>query len=497
MTQDQVDGKLDKRRKGVYGPPMGKKCVVLVDDLNMPSKEVYGAQPPIELLRQFMDYQGWYGRDNVFRHLVDVQFVAAMGPPGGGRTFITNRYLRHFSTVGVVQTSEQTLKTIFNTILSWHLGTKGFPEQVAALCPKVIDATLDVYRAAMKSLLPTPTKSHYTFNLRDFARVVAGIMMMPASVLPESSAEATGSYKRLFVHEIFRVFYDRLVDDKDRAWLMNLVKGVVLRFFGDNFDTLFAHLAGDDAGRVIDVEDMRRLFFGQFLQSAAEPAERQYQEIMDASRAIAVMDEYLMDHNGTSKRPMNLAMFLFAVEHVSRICRVLAQPGGHMLLVGVGGSGRQSLTRLAAFICGMEVVQVEISKSYTKVEWREDLKRLLRRSGGEYKHVVFLFSDTQIKDESFVEDINNILNSGEVPNMFPSDERMQILEMVRPAAAKRKLETPLELWGFFTEMVSADGRRLSDSVSFLGGRPRLPSASAVPQLLPHRAVHVAHRWGLP
>lgn len=55
---------------------------------------------------------------------------------------------------------------------------------------------------------------------------------------------------------------------------------------------------------------------------------------------------------------MNLAMFLFAVEHVSRICRVLSQPGGNMLLVGLGGSGRQSLARLAAFICGMEVIQV-------------------------------------------------------------------------------------------------------------------------------------------
>ena len=102
----QVDGRLDKRKKGVYGPPIGRKAVVFIDDLNMPSKETYGAQPPIELLRQFMDYDGWYGRDNVFRNMVDVQFVAAMGPPGGGRTFISNRYSRHFNNLGLANVRE-------------------------------------------------------------------------------------------------------------------------------------------------------------------------------------------------------------------------------------------------------------------------------------------------------------------------------------------------------------------------------------------------------
>jgi hypothetical protein len=71
-------------------------------------------------------------------------------------------------------------------------------------------------------------------------------------------------------------------------------------------------------------------------------------------------------------------------------------------------------------------LQVEISKSYSHADWREDLKRLLRRAGCDSKRIMFLFSDSQIMDEAFVEDINNMLNAGEVPNMFPSDEKMQV-----------------------------------------------------------------------
>lgn len=177
-------------------------------------------------------------------------------------------------------------------------------------------------------------------------------------------------------------------------WLLATTKETTRKCFGVDFDSLLSHLNGDEP---TTLEHMRSLFFNDYMDVDLAPIERRYRETSDIPGMLAQIEAYLVDHNGMSKRPMNLAIFLFAVEHVSRICRLLKQPGGHALLVGVGGSGRQSLARLAAFVCGMSVTQIEISKTYGKTEWREDLKAILRKAGGEMQPGVFLFSDTQIK----------------------------------------------------------------------------------------------------
>jgi dynein heavy chain len=113
-------------------------------------------------------------------------------------------------------------------------------------------------------------------------------------------------------------------------------------------------------------------------------------------KLATIMNDALGEYN-EQHIPMNLVLFGDAMAHVCRICRVLRQPGGNSLLLGVGGSGRQSLARLATHIAEMQLFQIEITKNYRVIEWREDLKNLLKLAGMEFKHVVFLFTDTQAR----------------------------------------------------------------------------------------------------
>ena len=122
QTQDAIDLKLDKIKRGVYGAPVGKKYIVFVDELNMPKKQEYRAQPPIELLRQFLDHKGWYNRkDQQFMKIESILILTALGPPGGGRTQITPRIVRHFNMMNNCQLDSRTIGHIFNTILKHFL----------------------------------------------------------------------------------------------------------------------------------------------------------------------------------------------------------------------------------------------------------------------------------------------------------------------------------------------------------------------------------------
>lgn len=183
---------------------------------------------------------GWYDykdKKHPFRVMQDTLVICAMGPPGGGKSFITPRFQRHFNVVALATFDENSMKTIFSSLLKWYFRVGNFPSDVAGLEGKVVAATLQIYKNIQEDLKPTPLKSHYTFNLRDVSKVICGICLCTKKEIKDQDV-----LTRLWAHEITRVFGDRLINDEDRTWMMNSVKDAVRAPFGANFDSMFKHL---------------------------------------------------------------------------------------------------------------------------------------------------------------------------------------------------------------------------------------------------------------
>ena len=146
-----------------------------------------------------------------------------MGPPGGGRTFITARLIRHFNVIAYTELNESIIHAIFTNLVN-NLYRK-FSESVRNALPKAIESVISVYDRVRKELLPTPSKSHYTFNLRDMWRVFQGMCSASSKYTPDA-ADLT----RLWYHENMRVYHDRLTTEEDRKYMKDLLASYFAEF---------------------------------------------------------------------------------------------------------------------------------------------------------------------------------------------------------------------------------------------------------------------------
>ena len=229
-TEEIIELRLDKKRKTLLGAPLGKKVIAFVDDVNMPQPDEFGAQEPIELLRQYLDFGGYYDRKKLYwKSIQDVTLVAACAPPGGGRHSMTPRFMRHFNILCLPSPNEESLKRIFTSITKGFFEQGGYAEEIQTLAKKMVPASVELYGRLSKELLPTPAKMHYIFNLRDLSKVFQGILQ-----IRKYGGANANTMIRLWIHESMRVFHDRLINDEDRLYFTNLIVELLRRHFDVN-----------------------------------------------------------------------------------------------------------------------------------------------------------------------------------------------------------------------------------------------------------------------
>jgi len=327
---------------------------------------------------------------------------------------------------------DESLKMIFNTILE-TFAQANLSDEIQQITGSITEASIKLYNTIRSEMLPTPSKSHYTFNLRDLAKIFQGLLQAE-----KRKVTTIQGMVKLWCHESARVFRDRLINNMDRDEFDNILKKTLSQTLKVNVEEIIGQ---------------QRLIYTDFL-SGGQQEKKPYEEVMKLEDLQRIMEEQLDYYNNCHDHHMNLVLFLDAIEHVCRIGRIIRQPGGNALLLGVGGSGRQSLTRLAAFMSEYTLLQVEITKSFDEKEWRTFLKSVLLTAGAKGENVVFLFTDTQILKESFLEDINNLLNAGDVPNLFENIDMEEIFTAMKPICAREKIPTlPIPMYSRFVKEV--------------------------------------------
>jgi dynein heavy chain len=415
--QGQIESMLEKKSGKTYGSATNKVLIMFIDDLNMPKLDTYGTQSPIQLLRQIIDYASIFNLEQLEerKFIQDLLFFASLNHKSG--SFIIDlRLQKNFSVFAQNTPSQDVIKTIFGSILAAFFANPGWDAKIKGVSDKLVDSTIVIFQKLLKNnqFSPSARKFHYQFNYRELAKVVEGIMRSTPS-----GYKSVLNMQRIWNHEVSRVFEDRFINDED----INVFRTYVREGLVKNF------------GEVTEKEDpfAEPCLFTTFVADhrGQEPL---YLPVASTEELKEVLTEKLEEYNDV-KPQMNLVLFNQAMEHVCKICRIITLVNGNALLVGVGGSGKQSLARLSVFINGFEFEQMLVTQQFNMNDLRTYLSDMYRKIAKPNSNSrVFVLNDSQIKDEAFLIPINDMLNAGWISDLFTKEDFEALVNNLRNEA---------------------------------------------------------------
>eukprot|EP00804_Cyclotella_cryptica_P026574 CCRYP_014010-RA/>CCRYP_014010-RA protein AED:0.03 eAED:0.03 QI:237/1/1/1/0.92/0.78/14/3696/3180 len=398
--------------------------VVFCDEINLP-EESYGTQRVIMFMRQLVEQGGFWREDNTWVKTNRIQFVGACNPPtDAGRVEMSSRFLRHASLLLVDFPSRDSLKQIYRTFNGGIM--KLFP-QLKGETDTVTEAMIELFTACQKRFTPE-MQPQYFYSPRELSRWVRGIY---EAVVNIDHGLTRDELVRIWAHEAFRLFSDRLVEDEEIEWCSNKIDDVARKMFP-----------------AIDHDEVlaKPLFYSTWLSKDTRRVTREELKTFLAARLKVFYEEEL---------DVPLVIFDQVLDHVLRIDRVLRQPMGHCLLVGDSGAGKTVLSKFVSWMNGLQIFQIKAHSRYGIEDFYEDLRSVMRRVGVENEKICFIFDECNALSSAFLEAMNALLASGEVPGLFDGDDYTALMSACRESAARDGVivDSEDELWRRFTAVV--------------------------------------------
>ncbi|CAG8816207.1 10994_t:CDS:2, partial [Gigaspora margarita] len=413
-----------KTPNGIVLSPIAVGCriVIICDGINLPIADNYGTQCVISFLRQLIECGGyWRMSDKAWIKLERIQFVGICSPPTDLCIVpLSHRFLRHTSLVIVDYPDEISLKQIYGTFARSMLkvvpSLKSYAEMLTA-------SMVEFYLMSKKRFTPE-IQAHYIYSPRELTRWMRGIF---EAIKPMKFLNLDGLI-RIWAHEALRLFQDRLVTEEERKWVDEKIDYIAIKYF--------SNLNKSEAL-------VRPILFSSWLSKQYISVE--YKELHSYVKARLKIFNKKLD--------TSLVLFDDFFDHVLRIDHAFKQTQGHLLLIGVNGSGKATLSRFVAWMNGLSVFQINAHNKYTSYDFDDDLRTVLRRTGCKGEKVCFIINESNILDSDFIERMNMLLVNAEVPGLFKGDEYNDIITCCKKGAQKDglMLDSPEEIYKWFTQ----------------------------------------------
>uniref|UniRef100_A0A8C5PRQ6 Dynein cytoplasmic 2 heavy chain 1 n=1 Tax=Leptobrachium leishanense TaxID=445787 RepID=A0A8C5PRQ6_9ANUR len=390
----------------VYRPKDCERLVLYLKDINLPKPDKWGTSNLVAFLQQVLTYHGFYDDNLEWVGLENIQIVASMSAGGTiGRHKLTTRFTSVVR-ICVVDYPER--------------------EQLQTICSSYLEP-----------VIRNNLKNHPAWSS------LAKIHQLAGSMVQVYEQQNQDYVLEIVAYEARRLFSDRLVTIKELNTFDNILLSVLQGDWGsdvlDNMSDSFYVTWGalHEAGSIFAP--------GQSLPLHGRPLGRLNSvDLKDVIKKGVI--QYSRDN-----RELDILLFHEVLEYMSHVDRVLSVPGGSLLLAGRSGVGRRTVTSLVSHMHGAVLVTPKISRGYELKQFKNDLKQVMQMAGIDGQQVVLLLEDYQFVHPTFLEMINSLLSSGEVPGLYTIEELEPLLAPLKDQASEDGFTGPI--FGYFTYRV--------------------------------------------
>ncbi|XP_059389922.1 dynein cytoplasmic 2 heavy chain 1 isoform X3 [Carassius carassius] len=415
----------------VYRPKDCERLLLYLKDINLPKPDKWGTSNLIAFLQQVLTYQGFYDENLEWVGLENIQIVASMSAGGAvGRHTLTSRFTSIVRISTIDYPDREQLQTIYSAylkpVLQRTLGNDPTWSSAGKI-HQLASSLVQVYEQ-VKAKFSVDDYSHYLFTPCLLTQWVLNLLRYDLS----AGTSAVDSVLEVVAYEARRLFRDRIVSSKDLNVFENILSSVIRGDWGsdalDNMtDTYFVTLAASHEGRSP----------GQPLPPHGKPLGR-----LNAADLTEIIHKGIVLY-GRDNRELDILLFPEVLDYMCRVDRVLSSPGGSLLLAGRSGVGRRTATCVVSHMHGASLFTPKISRSYSMKHFKSDLKTVMQSAAVDGQQVVLLLEDHQFVHPSFLEMVNSLLSSGEVPGLYSTEELEPLLSSLKDQASQDGFTGPV------------------------------------------------------